>query len=376
MKFFLLFLATLPSAFATDSLEPRRIPMQFAFRDDGTRDDDRKVIFQGGDTSLENFCGPAASKCTCKFFRNDGDKNPMFTHNLGFSRRNNNISCQIPGITDPDDVRFVRLEQRDNSRVASEKLEVRTTLSLKDVIGSLDQSFVRGVYRYGCTRTFFEGEGASSHSLDCPAGQRLGLITAKYSFYLYNSQRGGNMSEKGGDTAYENPLCERSFLKLTCSDNYPDLRWGLYAQRTGPFQVGITMTANPEGENAVQAYGFAALPDETGNCPTGLVKIRPWEAQPQSIIAGSIDGKNPPSSFMNQNNNLNDRTVEEHQPMSFTVLRRENKVRCAEANSADPAPGSCRNAEFETPKEVQNVPYFALSPVVCAIPKHLMSGLF
>jgi hypothetical protein len=365
---------------ATDS---ESFSITIAYRKDAEPDDGRLVVIQGvrdlASASIASLCGSTGATCQCIFYKSSSDTAPLTsTPPNGLSVGNNSFSCTIPGATDPDLYTKVRLKTNDGTK-STGFLDIKNSLTLEDVIGDLDKAKVRGVHRYSCTRTFFEGEGVSASAVDCPPEQRLGLITAAYTFYIYNSQLGGNMSEKGSNSAYEQPICERQFNKLTC-DGTPDLRWGLYAEKTGPFQVAISMTANPEGENATGVYGFAALPDSGGNCPTGLVKIRPWEAQPQSIIAGSIDGTNPPSSFVNQTNNLNDRQVEISQPSGFVVRRQANPntpaTRCAPANSADPAPGSCRNVVFGGSVTQQTVTYTGITPVVCAIPKDLMSGLF
>ena len=354
-----------------------------AYRKDADPDDGRLVVLQGvrdlASASIANLCGSTGATCKCYFYKNSSDASPLTSvppH--GLSVGNNSFSCSIPGATDPDLYTKVRLKTTDGKK-STGFLDIKNSLTLEDVIGDLDKSKVRGVLKYSCTRTFFEGEGVSPSAVDCPPDQRLGLITATYSFYLYNSQAGGNLSDKGSNTAYPDAICERQFNKLTC-DGAPDLRWGLYAEKSGPFQVGITMTASPEGENATGVYGFAALPDSAGNCPTGLIKIRPWEAQPQSIIEGSINGSNPPSSFVNQNNSLNDRVVEVSQPAGLVVRRQANPdtpaTRCAPAVSTNPSPGSCKNAVFGGVTTPQTVTYTPITPVVCAIPKDLLSGLF
>jgi len=287
---------------------------------------------------------------------------------------NNSLSCTIPGATDPDLYTKVRLRKSDGTK-STGFIDIKTNLTLEDVIGDLDKAKVRGILKYGCVRNFFEGEGVSPVEVACPSSQRLGLISATYNYYLFNSQSGGNLDQKGSNSTYESAICERQFNKLTC-DGVPDLRWGLYAEQAGAFQVAITMTARPEGENSTSIYGYTALPDSASNCPTGLVKVRPWQAQPQSIIQGSINGTNPPSSFVNQNNNLNNTVVEEAQPTGFLVNRQPNATPCAPQGSTDPIPGSCRNASFNGSTQVQNVTYTNLTPVVCAIPKDLLSGLF
>lgn len=364
----------------TGDSDSESFSITLAFRKDANPDDGRTIVLQGvrdlASASIANQCGTTGATCKCVFYRTSTDTAPITnTTPNGMSVGNNSLSCTMPGALDPDLFTKVVLKKTDGTK-STGFIDIKSSLTLEDVIGDLDKAKVRGILRYGCIRTFFEGEGVSPTEVACPSSQRLGLISATYNYYLFNSQSGGNLDQKGSNSAYEDPICERQFNKLTC-DGVPDLRWGLYAEKAGAFQVGITMTARPEGDNSTSIYGFAALPDSAGNCPTGLVKIRPWQAQPQSIIQGSIDGLNPPSSFVNQNNNLNNTVVEEAQPtVGFVVNRQPNGTPCAAANSTDPIPGSCKNVSFNGSTTVQTVTYSNLTPVVCAIPKDLLSGLF
>jgi hypothetical protein len=350
-----------------------------AYRKDADPDDGRLVVLQGvrdlASASLTNRCGTTGATCKCIFYRSSTDTAPVTNSSPnGLSAGNNSFSCTLPGTDDPDLFTKVVLKTSDNLK-STGFIDIKTSLTLEDVIGELDKTKVRGILKYSCIRTFFEGEGVSPSEVICPNFQRLGLISAAYTYDLFNSTAGGNLNEKGSNSAYESPICERQFSKVTC-DGTPDLRYGLYAEQLGAFQIGITYVARPEGDNATSVYGYAALPDSAGNCPTGLVKIRAWEAQPQSIIQGSINGLNPPSSFVNQGNNLNSRTVDVSQPANFTVSRQPNGTTCAGPPSTDPIPGSCKNATFNGSTQVQSVSFVGLTPVVCAIPKNLLSGLF
>lgn len=343
-----------------------------AYRKDADPDDGRLVVLQGirdiASASIANLCGATGATCKCEFYQSTSDTSPLSsTPPNGVSVGNNSFSCTIPGATDPDLYTKVRLKTNDGSK-STGFLTIVNNLTLPDVIGELDKSKARGIYRYSCIRTFFEGAGVSAGGVECPSSQALGLITATYAFYLYNSQVGGNLSEKFAGAVYESPICNKQFSRLTCN-TASELRWGLYAEQTGPFQIGITMVAKPEGDNARGIYGYAALPDSAGNCPTGLVKIRPWEAQPASIIEGSL-GSNPPSSFINQGNNLNERMVEISQPSNFIVNRQANAVPCAAGT------GDCTGVGFGGQTQVQSVTFTGITPVVCAIPKELLSGLF
>ncbi len=356
-----------------------------AYRKDADPDDGRLVVLQGvrdiTSAALSNQCGTQGTTCSCVFYQGTSDTSPVTaTAPNGLSLGNNSLSCTIPGAVDADNFTHVRLRTTSGSK-STGFIKIVTTLTIEDIIGDLDKAKVRGIYRYGCARTFFEGEGVSPTEVNCPQGtvaqdgQALGLITATYNFYLYNSQNGGNLGSKQSDSAYEDLICERQFTKLACS-GAPDLRWGLYAEKAGQFQVGITMTANAEGGNdATSVYGFAALPDSAGNCPTGLIKVRPWQAQPQSIIQGSLGG-NPPSSFVNQNNNLNNVVVEESQPANFSVTRQPNTGLDAPNGRCSHTTGSCVLAKFAGSYTPFTTAYTSLTPVVCVIPKDNLSGLF
>lgn len=376
MKFFLLLLAIVPTL--SLAATAKKIPIKIAYREDSNPDDGRRVLLQGTKEKLENFCGSNGSKCQCNFYVNEDDTSPIASNNVYVSRRYNNASCFIPGAQDPDNYFFVKLEQTKNKKISSELLRVRTYVPVKDTIGDLDISDVRAVYRYECDQTFFEGEGVSQYGVECVPNQRLGLITAKYSFYLHNSQKGGNLSERYPGSTFDTPICEKQFARFTCN-GITEKRWGLSGQQTELFQIGITLNSKPEGENRYSLYGYVALPDEFGHCPLGLVKLRPWEAQPSSIIGEELDGLNPPSSFINSGNNLNNRLVEVYQPRNFVVQRMPNKntadSRCASSDSKNLAPGSCLGAHFSPPQQVQNVAYTGISPVVCAIPRESLDFL-
>lgn len=360
-----------------------------AYRKDTNPDNGRVVALQGvrniASASLATNCGTAGATCQCVFYKSTSDTAPV-TGTIsanGLSTANNSLSCSIPASVPDNQVDLytkVRLKTTDGTK-STGFININTSLTLTDVIGDLAQAKVRGIYRYSCTRTFFEGQGVSATGVDCPASQNLGLITAAYNYYLYNSQSGGNLNKKGSNVAWDSAICEKQLPRLTC-DSTPEVRWGLYAEQTGIFQVGITMVANGVDSDASQIYGYAALTDSAGNCPTGLIKISQWEAQPQSIIQGSINGSNPPSSFVNQSNNLNNKIVEDANPATphspFLVFRAANQTPCAPTGSAppNPAPGSCVNVTFNGSSQVQSVAYTKLTPVVCAIPKDLINGLF
>lgn len=369
---FLALLALLPSLPLFASTQ---IPLAYVYRDDARPDDGRRVVFQGAaepSAALSNFCGLHGEKCNCVFTAPEGN---FTSSQLMLSRTYNYVQCLIPGSVDPDNFSTARLEQKKDSRVASSSIAIKTSLVLKDVIGSLDPKDATGVFAYSCTHTFLEGEGVSSFSVDCHPSQRLGLIQANYSYYLHRNSRSGNFEEKGSSALFPSPICDKQIERFTCTNNTPELRWGLMRTNARPFVAGITLASNPESSQAPAVYGYAALPDESGGCPPGMAKVRPFVAQPSSIIAGELDGKNPPSNFINSFNNLNNTRVEEGQPTNFQVMRFENSTPCASSASVSPAPGSCKDATFATGKIVQNVTYTQVSPVVCVIRKELLNNL-
>ena len=271
---------------------------------------------------------------------------------------------------------FVKLKRVDDATKNTGLINIKTVLVIEDVLGTtLVKTNVRGIFNYTCNRTFFEGEGVSSGQITCVAGQHLGVINATYNFYTFKS--GVDSNVPGGDSAFPADICKRnSFLKIQCTGNTPNLRYGFYISRADPFVVGIQMTRAPEaapGDTAplTAIYGYAALPDSAGNCPTGLIKVRPWLAQPASIIptGPSCPAQGCPSSFINTGNSLNNTVVEQVQPPNFIVNRSPNATPCDSA-------GDCTLATFAGTMQAESVAYVSLTPVVCAIPPSLLNGLF
>lgn len=369
---FLLLLAIASPATALPNLNYKKL--DFAFRDaTASSEQERRVVkLQGTRDGTFNFttpCGQVGQNCECLLFRGGSDREPLRSAGSWISQQHNSFSCTIPGDQAmPDRITHVLVRLRGGAAVTL-KEPIRTTLRLEDVIGpTLSKSKVRGIFKYSCARTFFEGEGVSESQIACVPGQRLGVISARYNFYIFRS--GEDRNEMGGDTAFESPICGRnSFLKTQCTGNTPELRYGLYKDSVAPFVVGITLTRAPEGDNLSTNYGFAAVPDSSGACPPGLEKARPWLAQPASITEGSLDGMNPPSSFINANNSLNNTLVETTQPQNFLVTRQANAVPCD-------ATGDCTGAEFAGSQQAQSVMYIALTPTVCVIPPSLLDGIF
>lgn len=347
----------------------------------------RVVALQGvrdiPSANLSIPCGSSGTTCTCLFYKTTTDTAPVGTSGIGMSTGVNSLSCTIAGATDPSLYKYVRLKNASGSS-STGFISIKSSLAIEDVLGDLDKNKVRGIYRYSCTRTFFEGEGVVGTNINPVPNQRLGLITAPYDFYLYSSQTATGeqpasiLGEKSPGNVFPNGVLGLQLASATCTGSAA-VRYGLYGEKGGPFQVGITMTIKPEPikENEVidVLMGYAALPDTAGNCPTGLIKIRPWQAQPQSIIAGSIDGTNPQSNFIN-NGTLNNTVVEETQPAAMAINRAKNATPCnGTSTDANNPTGWCKNATFQPSVPVQTAVYSPLSPVVCAIPSNLLSGV-
>lgn len=371
---------------ATSSTDAETFSLTLAYRDAGSdlATPSRLVAIQGvrgvAAANLSYLCGSTGANCLCDFYKTSTSAAVTAT-TAGISSQNNSLSCTIPsGITDAD-IRansagmYVALRRIDISGKNSGLVAITSNLTIENVLGStLSRTKVRGIFRYDCTRNFFEGEGVSATSISCVAGQHLGQISAAYNFYTYKSGEDSNTG--GGDTPFPTDICSRNNqLKIQCTGSVPVLHYGLYKENADPFVVAITMTRAPAGDNLSSIYGYAALPDSAGNCPTGLVKIRPYMAQPASIVPTSSscvsNSATPvcPTSFINTDNTLSNTVVETSAPSNFTVTRQPNAVPCA-------ADGTCTTASFGGSITAQSVAYTPLTPVVCAIPQNLLTGLF
>lgn len=337
----------------------------------------RVVTLQGvrnlASAKLLNLCGTNAGSCTCEFYQGATDTTPATTSAVGISDTNNSVSCTIAGSEAANTFTHVKIKTVDNVK-SSGLVQIKTNLTLTDVLGDLDKQKVRKIFRYSCNRTFFEGEGVTPNTITCAFNQKLGLITASYDFYLFASALDGNLADKGGDTAFDTAICGyTAALKISCPTT-PTLRYGLYAEQIEPFTVAVTMTSKPEGAAAGVIYGFAALPDSAGNCPTGLVKVRQHVAQPSSLIQGAPTGdctvNQLSSSFVN-NNSLNNTVVEEPSQVTsnFTITRQPNATACD-------GTGDCTSVTFGGQCTAGTASYTALTPIVCAIPQSLASGAF
>jgi hypothetical protein len=377
-----------------------------AYRKDVNPDNGRLVVVQGNRTlntqNFVNLCGTQGSSCACDFYKNASDTAPRAAlTSVGFSQTYNSFSCTMgPNIANPDEYTRVRIRTTDG-KFSSGFVEIKTTLTLDDVLMGLDKKGIRGIYRYTCNTVFLEGEGVSSNGVECPvapavpAGQRLGLISYPRDYYVFKSQLENNFNLKTADEPYEGNICDKQLNRYICASSTPDLRFGFYFEadptKRGPFQTSIQLAPNPTGaggggsgnnQQSATTDGFVALPDSQGNCPTGLLKVRPFTAQPQSIIEGSLGG-NPPSSFVNISNRLNNTILESNSMnadgkmvdsngtiVTLDVNRQPNVTPCRSDT------GSCAAATFGGVTVVQQNSYSGFTPVVCVIPKELLTGLF
>jgi hypothetical protein len=373
MRSFFAFFGLFLTGFAQASVNVS--PVEFVYRDP-LNDGGTVVAVQGlrdGTHALQMACGSGGENCECLFLRSPTDRNPLKISVISMDGDNNVAYCSLGEvIEDATSFHFLILRNH-GAQTVTDLQPIRTELTLQEVLGgNFAKQKVVGVYRYTCSRTFLEGEGVNAAAITCTAGQHLGLISASYSFYTYRSGQGGNVG--GGDVAFPGPICDlNSLLKIQCSASTPELRFGFYSEAKAPFVVGVQMTRAPEAAPGdtnplTSLYGYAALPSSGGFCPVGLVKARQWAAQPASITQGSL-GNNPPSSFINQGNSLNDTQVEISQPANFLVGRQANATPCS-------GTGDCSNAAFAKVTKAESVPYQGLSPVLCVLPPNLLKGLF
>lgn len=359
----------------TSNFDADTFAITLAYRNTVAPSTGRVVQLQGvrnvASANMVNTCGSTGASCTCDFYTSATDTNPISAVSVGISKDNNSFSCNINPVLNPASYVKVRLRTSDGKKTTG-LIDIKTTLTLQDVIGDLSTAKVNKIYKYSCARSFFEGEGVTTSQINCVANQKLGLISATYDYYLYSNTTTNNTSQKF-TASFWSAVCQRpeaEFARSSCGNSTPDLRYGLYSEAVAPFVVQIKMTRAPEGTDLTIPYGYATLPDSAGNCPTGLVPVRPWLAQPPSITYGSIDGINPPSNFLNTGEGvLNNTVIEVDQPSPFVVTRQKNVTTCA-------AGGSCALATFDGATQLSpTTAYTALTPVVCAIPKSLLTGI-
>jgi hypothetical protein len=376
---------------ATAVTDADSFSITFAYRD-GSNAANRTVQLQGvrsTSASLTDICGTSGTSCTCDFYQlnADGSVNTASPTSaaatVGISKDNNSFTCSISGAVAASNFAKVRLRTIDGLK-STGFIDVSNSLTLQQVIGDISPKQINKVYKYTCSKTFFEGEGVSTSSITCDLqtlsiAQHLGLITAYYDYYLYTNQTSGfNASQF--QSSFWPAICSRSaneFTIASCGASPQDLRYGLSNVAAGPFQIKVTLTRAPQQDSTnaplSAAYGYAASPDTSGNCPTGLVAARPYQARPASITTGSIDGTNPTSNFINiGDGTINNTVVETTAPANFQVQRQPSATAC---QLGGPTPGSCVGATFGGSSTVQSVAYSAMTPIICVIPKDLLSGI-
>lgn len=311
----------------------------------------------GNSESLGRIC--SEKSCVCEVYFEEG---VLELPALRASEKWNTVSCRALEGMDPASVSHARVK---GPGFETPKLLVKRALTLSDVVGRSSLQKVRRVYRYGCDRTFLEGEGVSPAGVACVAHQRLGLVRAKYDFYLFASALENNMTEKGGDEAFPRDVCGyNGSLRMSCTGSRPELVYGLHGERQGPFDTAVLLATRPGA--APSLTGHAALTDVHGDCPTGLVAAAPFVAEPESMGYGRHGSL--PTNFVNAGSVLNNTVLSVRAPEAFRVSREANAVPCDGA-------GDCGAADFREPELAQSVAYTRLTPTVCVIPRHLVLGL-
>lgn len=367
VQLFVLFLPLLAHAAPGDRLE-------FAYRNANSRDERHIVILQGLRSRIFQFsdhCGQSGERCECLFYRESSDPAPLRSAAVSMSALNNSLACTIPGDAQmPDRITMVAARIR-MAEMITERTTIKTRLNIDEVLGVKHvKKLVRSIYRYSCDRTFFEGEGAlASGKVECVPSQRLGILEAKYNYYLFKSTDESNTPS--GDIPFASDTCGRkNILQIKCAGTNTSLRYGVYRDVTPLFSVPLSLRRGPN-EGLPSLYGYAAKLERNRLCPAGLVRARNWVAQPPSIVQGTLDqiAPSPPSTFHNISNSLNDFQVDISAPAGFVITRQKNQVPC------DAATGNCVNAKFASRAAALTVPYADYTSVVCVIPPELLGGI-
>jgi hypothetical protein len=338
-----------------------------------------QVVGTTGNTaaSFASTCGSDGSGCTCDLYQSTSTTTPTTAVSVSYSLANNTISCTTNSST-PSQFAYVRL-RTTSSTVVSGYLNVTNTLTLQQALNSttLLAASVRKIYNYKCTETFIEGEGVTisgtSFSDVCTQGQHLGFLSASYNYYLYAAESGTDYNTGSqANTIPYSTFCEKTVTQYSCGQMGSSPAFGLYPTASGEFTYPITVKPSPSLAAIVE--GYAALPDASGNCPVGLVKVLNFVASPPSVLAGSL-GSNPQSNFININGSLND---SEWLPATafisnFTVTRSPNSTPCATSVDSTNV-YSCANAAASggTQTLTPSTAYATQTPAVCAIPYNLL----
>lgn len=140
---------------------------------------------------------------------------------------------------------------------------------------------ISSVYEYSCQTRYLEGEGMQKNAFTCPAFQHLGFYLVSHTFYLFQNAHRDNFQFQGQSANYAN-ICGMADLdRYTCDQN-PTIAFGLSEFAEGNFNVGVQLTAGPQGPT--QRYGYAAQPDPfSGECEEGLMKVQAYRASPMNF---------------------------------------------------------------------------------------------
>ena len=372
-----------------------------------------------GAAQISSICGQTGSNCTCTFYQTTTNTNTTGSASVSASLANNSINCTInvPTGLSASNYTYVVLSALSGTQ-STGQVSLQTTLTIQNVLGGLPVNNVRGIYRYQCMQSYVEGNTVVPPTgITCSAGLNLGFLTGNWYYYLFNSQLGSNLNTQtqsipfnAGITGTAPGMCGYQGVLQDYCPGSPTLIYALYGVASGPFTVPVNLSPNPT--IAASTVGYAAVTDNAGNCPTGLVKIRPYFAQPASILQGSIDNYNPPSTFLNTNGNLNGTMVEVVPasgvlPQTFQVTRYPNRTQACNATPGCNTPDASLFPAITTPltqpvgacsvinaittpityydcsqitllsgRVVQTVAYVPSTPIVCAIPANLVTGLF
>jgi hypothetical protein len=210
------------------------------------------------------------------------------------------------------------------------------------------------VYSYECETTFLEGEGVSAKELVCTPFQQLGLLSARYHYYLNRSAASSNTTKQAGDEFYPDSVCNLELLRTRCTEKLPELKFGLSAVQDQTFNVAVNLSSAPGLAPELQGYG---APATKGKCAEGLQLVQAYRAVPNTIT------RPLPTNFVNANANLNDILVlaPAKKAPRFEVQRMRSNESCDEI-------GSCSSARFDQPVAVQRVDYKA-GISICVVPK-------
>lgn len=228
---------------------------------------------------------------------------------------------------------------------------------------SLSQA--NSIFEYSCERTFLEGSGISESTIACVEGMELGLLRAKYHYYLYLNHGDGtnNFNNRGQDVWYSgthgNLTCGMYINKITCSSPSQNrLVYGVSRIATDVFNVAVTLTSGPEPNGRQSFVGFVAAPDANLVCPAHTMPVRPLQAVPATHSL--------PSNFVNTTGELNNtRLLPPYEAIEDWTLNRFAPGGVCDSNGVCPPPAGGSST-------TQVVAYDALNPLVCVIPPERM----